>query len=131
MISRRFRRARSVIRCRGVAESVDRLIGHVRRFGSVARARSGLAGGLFAGGLEPALAAQSITPEDQFVILTRFDPDKPDQRERMLALVPRFVAWKLATAFVLTAEIWLGPERTRSGEEAVATLVNRIANDWA
>ena len=35
------------------------------------------------------------TPEGQFVILTRFDPDKPDQRERMLTLVPRFMAWKL------------------------------------
>jgi hypothetical protein len=32
-------------------------------------------------------------------------------------LVPRFIAWKLATGFVLTAETWLGPERTRSGEE--------------
>jgi hypothetical protein len=63
-----------------------------------------------------------IAPEGQFTILTRFDPDKPDQRERMLALVPRFMAWKLATAYVLTAETWLGPERTRSGEEAVATI---------
>jgi hypothetical protein len=29
-----------------------------------------------------------ITPEAQFVVLTRFDPDKPDQRERMMSLVP-------------------------------------------
>ena len=63
-----------------------------------------------------------VTPQGQFVILTRFDPDKPDQRERMITLVPRFMAWKLATAFVLTAETWLGPGRTRSGEEAVATI---------
>ena len=63
-----------------------------------------------------------ITPEGDFSILTRFDPDKPDQRERMLALIPRFMAWKLATAFVLTAETWLGPERARSGEEAIATI---------
>src|SRR5712691_11722107 len=61
-----------------------------------------------------------LTQEGDF--LTRFDPDKPDQRERMLALVPRFMAWKMATAFVLTAETWLGPERTRSGEEAIATI---------
>ena len=40
----------------------------------------------------------------------------------MLALLPRFMAWKLASAFVLTAETWLGPERTRSGEEAVLTI---------
>jgi hypothetical protein len=63
-----------------------------------------------------------ITPEGRFMILTRFDPDKPDQREEMLTLVPRFMAWKLATSFVLTAETWLGPERTRSGEEAVVAI---------
>jgi hypothetical protein len=39
------------------------------------------------------------------------------QRERAFALAPRFMAGKLATA----AETWLGPERTRSGEEAVLT----------
>jgi hypothetical protein len=54
--------------------------------------------------------------------LTRYDPDKPDQREQMMQLVPRFMAWKLATAFVMTAETWLGPERTRSGEEAVMAI---------
>jgi hypothetical protein len=63
-----------------------------------------------------------LTPDGDFLILTRFDPDRPDQRQRMLALVPRFMAWKLATAFVLTAETWLGPQRTRSGEEAVLTI---------
>ena len=63
-----------------------------------------------------------VTPEGQFAILTRFDPDKPDQREHMLTFIPRFLAWKLATAFVLTAETWLGPGRTRSGEEAIATI---------
>jgi hypothetical protein len=63
-----------------------------------------------------------FTPEDDFVILTRYDPDKPDQREQMMQLVPRFIAWRLATAFVMTAETWLGPERTRSGEEAVMAI---------
>jgi hypothetical protein len=63
-----------------------------------------------------------ITPEGHFMILTRFDPNKPEQREQMLALVPRFMAWELATSFVLTAETWLGPERTRSGEEAVVAI---------
>jgi hypothetical protein len=32
------------------------------------------------------------------------------------------MAWKSATAYVLTAETWLGPQRTRSGEEAVLTI---------
>jgi len=63
-----------------------------------------------------------IAPGDDYVILTRFDPDKPEQRERMLTLVPRFMAWKMATAFALTTETWLGPERTRSGEEAVLAI---------
>jgi hypothetical protein len=53
-----------------------------------------------------------MTPEGDYMILTRFDPDKPEQRERMLTLVPLFMAWKMAFAFVLTTETWLGPERS-------------------
>lgn len=63
-----------------------------------------------------------LTPEGTYRIITRFDPDRPDERTRMLALVPRFMAWKLASAFVLTTEIWLGPQRNRSGEEAVLSI---------
>jgi hypothetical protein len=62
------------------------------------------------------------TPLGDFLILTRFDPDRPEQRERMLTLVPLFMAWKMAFAFALTAETWLGPERPRSGEAAVLTI---------
>ena len=40
----------------------------------------------------------------------------------MLTLVPLFMRWKTATGFVLTVETWLGPERTRSGEEAVLAV---------
>src|ERR1700761_4891430 len=63
-----------------------------------------------------------LSPEGDFVIITPFDTDTPEQRARMFELVPRFMAWKLATAFVLTTETWLGPERTRSGEEAVVAI---------
>ncbi len=63
-----------------------------------------------------------IAPEGDYLILTRFDPDKPEQRERMLTLVPLFMAWKVAMAFVVTTETWLGPERMRSGEEAVLAI---------
>jgi hypothetical protein len=73
-------------------------------------------------GYEVLPAWRILTPEGDFLILTRFDPDKPEQRERMLGLMPRFMAWKLATGFVLTAEFWLGPERSRSGEEAVLAI---------
>jgi hypothetical protein len=41
-----------------------------------------------------------LAPDGDFFILTQFDPDKPEQRERAFALVPRFMAWKLATGFV-------------------------------
>ena len=77
---------------------------------------------IFRAGHEVVPSWRILSPEGDFVIVTRFDPDKPDQREQMLALVPRLMAWKLATAFVLTAESWLGPERTHSGEEAVLTI---------
>jgi len=63
-----------------------------------------------------------ITPGGDYMILTRFDPDKPEQRERSLTLVPLFMAWKMAFAFVLMTETWLGPERTCSGEEAVLAI---------
>jgi len=63
-----------------------------------------------------------LTPSGDYVIMMRSDTDSPDQRERALALVPRFMAWKLATAFVMTGETWLGPERSRSGEEAVLAI---------
>jgi hypothetical protein len=62
------------------------------------------------------------TPEAPFLVLTRFDTDKPEQRERALHLITRFMAWKLATSFVLTAETWLGPVITRSGQEALLVV---------
>jgi hypothetical protein len=49
------------------------------------------------------------TPEGTFLVLTKFDENKPEQRERALLLVSRFMTWKMATSFVLTAETWLGP----------------------
>ena len=62
------------------------------------------------------------TPGGAWLILTRFDPDKPGQSDRALYLVRRFMAWKLAQAFVMTAETWLGPTVTRTGEEAVTAV---------
>lgn len=54
------------------------------------------------------------TPEGQFLILTRFDESKPEQRERALVLIGKFMGWKLATAFVFTAE---GSHRDDDGHE--------------
>jgi hypothetical protein len=60
------------------------------------------------------------TPDGAWLILTRFDPDKPGQFDRALHLVQRFMAWKLAQAFVMTAETWLADPCT--GEEAVTAV---------
>ena len=62
------------------------------------------------------------TPEGAFLILTRFDADKPAQREQALFAISRFMVWKMATSFVLTGETWLGAEATRTGDEALLTV---------
>ena len=62
------------------------------------------------------------TTKGTFLILTRFDTDKIEQRNRALHLISRFMAWKMATGFVLTAETWLGAEVTRSGDEALLAV---------
>ena len=48
--------------------------------------------------------------------------DRRYERERALLLITRFMAWKLATSFVLTAETWLGSEVTRTGDEALLVV---------
>jgi hypothetical protein len=62
------------------------------------------------------------TTEGAFIVLAPFDEDQPEQRERVLHLISRFMAWKLATSFVMTAETWLGDEETRIGEEALLVI---------
>ena len=59
------------------------------------------------------------TPEGSYLVFTPFDHDKPEQRERVLLLISRFMAWKMATSFVLTAQTWLGAEATHPGDEAL------------
>jgi hypothetical protein len=51
-----------------------------------------------------------LAPDGDFIILTRFDPDRPERRERAFALLPRSMAWKLPTGCVLTGETCL-PQR--------------------
>ena len=69
------------------------------------------------------------TSDGDWLILTRFDPDKPGQFDRAFYLINRFMAWKLAHAFVLTAETWLGPVVTLGGEEAVTAVGVSRADD--
>ena len=71
-------------------------------------------------GHEVVPAWQIETPSGAWLILTRFDPDKPGQRDRATYLIKRFMAWKFAQSFVLAAETWLGAVRT--GQEAVTAV---------
>ena len=60
------------------------------------------------------------TPEGTYRIYTEFDAAKPEQRERVLLLVSRFMTWRLAISFVLTAEMRVGIGE--SGEEAILAV---------
>jgi hypothetical protein len=62
------------------------------------------------------------TPEGSYLVLTPFDTDKPERRERALLLITRFMAWKLATSFVVTAQTWMGGGLMRSAEEALIVV---------
>jgi hypothetical protein len=53
------------------------------------------------------------TPEGTYHIHTKIDAAKPEQRERALLLVSRFMTWGLATSFVLTAEMKVGTPGSR------------------
>ena len=60
------------------------------------------------------------TPDGSYRVYTEFDAAKPEQRERALLLVSRFMTWRLATSFVLTAEMRFSTEE--SGEEAILAV---------
>jgi hypothetical protein len=62
------------------------------------------------------------TTEGAFLILTRFDTDKPEQRERALFLIKRFRAWKMATGYVvLEGESTTHTLACSAGEPALRT----------
>ncbi len=56
------------------------------------------------------------TPEGSYLILTDFDPDNPGAGKRVLFLVSRFMMWKLAISFVLTAETLTSSPSPRAAE---------------
>ena len=66
-------------------------------------------------GEEVVPAWRITTPEGTFLVLTRFDTAKPEQRDHAISLISRFMVWKMATSFVLTAETWVGAD----GEDAL------------
>ena len=67
-----------------------------------------------------------ITSGDgNFLITTQFNTDVPEQRLRALSLVRRFMVWKLATSYILTAQTWQGPSGRRSDEALLVVGVSR------
>jgi hypothetical protein len=61
------------------------------------------------------------TPEGTFLISTPFDTDKT-ARERALFAISRFMAWKVATSFVVTTLTWLGAEPNHASDETLLTI---------
>jgi hypothetical protein len=51
-----------------------------------------------------------MTPEGTFIILSPFNAAKPEKRDQAIYLIGRFMAWKMATSFVFTDELWRGAE---------------------
>jgi hypothetical protein len=64
------------------------------------------------------------TPDGEYLILTQYDETKPEQRERGLYLIGRFMAWKLATSFVLTAEGTHRDDRGREHEHLIGAGIS-------
>ena len=60
------------------------------------------------------------TPEGTYRVYTEFGAANPEQRKRALLLVSRFMTWRLATSFVLTAEMRLST--AESGEDAMLAV---------
>ena len=65
---------------------------------------------------------QITTPEGSYHLVTEFDSKQPEAREKVMILMSRFMAWKLATSFVLTAEVWSGAEHQHGSGEAILTV---------
>ena len=63
--------------------------------------------------------------DGNFLITTQFNTDVPEQRLRALSLVRRFMVWKLATSYILTAQTWQGPAGRRSDEALLVVGVSR------
>jgi len=77
---------------------------------SVMRDQLATARKIVADGHEVVPAWRVITGSGHYLVLTRFNHDDEKQRARLLHLMRRFMAWKLARAFVVTGETELaGP----------------------
>ena len=68
------------------------------------------------------------TPEGTYRVYTEFDAANPEQRERALLLVSRFMTWRLATSFVLTAEMRLSTGE--SGRTLSSPSAFPVMSEW-
>ena len=62
-----------------------------------------------------------VCPGLEYRILTRF-VETEGNRARIVRLLHGFMAWRLATGYILAGEMWLGPAGTRDGDEALFAL---------
>jgi hypothetical protein len=112
--------------CPGTASGQSETPNHVRSDGGFPRKRSPGAGdGCTAGHCQPGLIlVAELAPIADAGAGDRGICNGPGADERAAKIASGkagrirewfcpFMAWKLATGFVLTAETWLGPERTR------------------
>ena len=80
----------------------------------------GVARRIIEDGQEVVPAWRIMTPDGTFLIITRSDTANPEQREHVIALISRFMVWKMATSFVLTAETWVGADGEARHERLAA-----------
>ena len=73
-------------------------------------------------GAEVIPAWRITTGDGVYLVFTRFDHNEPAQADRLFGLMRDFMRWKQAVAFIVGIEVWVGPEVTREGEEAICAI---------
>ena len=68
--------------------------------------------------------------DGDWLVLSRFDHDKPGQRDRAVTLMKRFMAWKLAQSFILTTD-WIGSVELAPARKRLPRWACRALNAWA
>ena len=81
-------------------------------------------------GHEMVPAWRIATAEGTFLILTRFDTSKNEQRKCAQYLISRFMVWKMATSFVLTAKPGSAPRRRATATRRCSPLAFRATSGW-
>jgi hypothetical protein len=62
--------------------------------------------------------------EDEHVIVTQFANDD-EEGTRTIRLLSRFMAWRLATSYIMAGETWLGSENAQDDEALICVAAAR------